>query len=110
MNSTYWSVSVLPSGLPILYLQVAMVKVPQTMTSHQPVQEFQYLHQVLVAEHLFAFMTSTCILPSIEAVSNMHSLKSVKKSLHEHMHCHIELAWAFIIVMLLFLNKVLLFF
>lgn len=63
-----------------------------------------------MAKHLFAFLISTCILPNIEAVSNMHSLSLVKKSLHEHMRCRIELAWAFSIVMLLFLTKVLLLF
>lgn len=80
------------------------------MTAHQPAQDFQHLPQILVAKHLFAFMISICILPNVEAVSNMHSLSLVKKALHEHMRCRIELAWAFPIVMLLFLTKVLLLF
>jgi calcium release-activated calcium channel protein 1 len=48
---------------------------------------------LLVTVHLIALMISTCILPNIEAISNVHSVDAVNESPHDKMRHCVEMAW-----------------
>ena len=52
---------------------------------------------LLIAVHMLALMISTCILPNVEAVANLHfqTQKTVFESPHMKMNFIVELAWGF---------------
>jgi len=63
---------------------------------------------LLVAIHMLALMISTCILPNVDAVCNLHAVNLVHEAPHERLHWYIETAWAFstLLGLLLFLVEI----
>ncbi|CAI6348560.1 unnamed protein product [Macrosiphum euphorbiae] len=79
------------------FAMVAMVemKIDEPEVPGEMLIAFAICTTLLVAVHMLALMISTCILPNIDAISNLHLVSLVHEAPHERLHWYIETAWAF---------------
>jgi len=93
------------------FAMVAMVEVQLDANTQVPafmLIAFAICTTLLVSVHMLALMISTCILPNVETVCNLHSIALVNESPHEMLHWYIEIAWAFstLLGLILFLVEI----
>jgi len=92
------------------FAMVAMVEIQIDQVPQWLMITFAVSTVLLIAVHMLALMISTCVLPNVEAVANLHfqTQKTVFESPHSTMSFIVELAWGFstVIGILLFLVEI----
>jgi len=92
------------------FAMVAMVEIQIDQVPEWLMITFAVSTVLLIAVHMLALMISTCVLPNVEAVANLHfqTQKTVFESPHSSMNFIVELAWGFSTVLgiLLFLLEI----